>query len=173
MYALYVLGFVMLVVLLGSSTTEDRLLQRQAQEAALARQMIVQHHAAQLTCAPNPTACSGTVDVAARLPADAQGAPAYQSGNIRTVGDGTGLIVTVFVPMVNNADLVSGRVAAALVKDSESPFTTGSYDFANQRVGAPGPTVGGTPRHGLAVPRGIGGVTLRDRLPIIATDLTP
>lgn len=159
------------VITLAFSSYGPSLIQRADNKLrTIAGQMAVAHDAAVVTCESG--CASGFVNVTSNLPPEAQGGTVYGT-SIRSFSNGSGMVVTLYMPMVDNPQLINGNLGGHLMAVTQSPFTAGTYDATSQRVGGQAPSVaGGTPTYfGIAVPQGVGGVTLPNGVPLLASNI--
>lgn len=170
MYALMLISFMLLVTMLGTASF-DRIgtPHEQNHARAIAHQMHYWHMAAIRACDPGPCP-SGQVDAAPFLDEAMSGASGYANDRIRTVSDGSGLLVTYWSEHQNGNATHPGLVTTVLRQMSgNSYYYSGGYDEAASRLGARPATDFRVADPGITVPNSVAGVTFRDRAPMLAT----
>ncbi|MFC4236200.1 hypothetical protein ACFOY8_13370 [Thalassospira xianhensis] len=170
---LYIALFLIVLSQIDYRKQDDFTAQQEVADA-IVLQMMAYHSSAVRYCANN--ACgSGPVPTVTGM----SGTSWAYGDEIKSVSNGTGIVVTVFDPFEKQngteARFKFGPTAASLRAHTRGSMNAGQWQAASQQISAG--TISnnswagsGTPITGnIAIPQGFGGLTLADQQPILAT----
>jgi hypothetical protein len=173
MYLLWIVGFFFMFLMTGfNQDLSNNQLATDGMYDAIAKQMLTYHVSAIRKC--HATACpAGNVDPSAYLPSfvgNAATTTYATNSKFRTVSDGAGHIVTVYMPIytatggtMSGSTQADAKLATALTKANHGDSSVGLYDLATGYLQY-SHDYGSV--KGVAVSSGFGGLTLRNNMPI-------